>query len=119
MDNFKLEFSNFVFLAVFPIVIGLWRRFKIETESAPLAAWNTNPRSLLRKRVVNKFIGLVNHYRRRGLKFLERGHATDVIQVGMRHRNGLQFQSMFVDGANNLMGVISGIDTDGEPGLFA
>src|SRR5262245_38472819 len=57
----------------------------------------------------------------RGLRLalFQAGNSADVIHVRMGAGDRLELELVPVNGPNNLVGVIAGVDADGPPGLLA
>ena len=61
----------------------------------------------------------MQHDSRLRFALLQAGNASHMIQMSMRASNHLEFESMFVDSANDALGVVSRIDTKRSLRLFA
>ena len=72
---------------------------------------NANPRSLLRKCLVDKLIGLMQHDSRFWFELLQRRDSSHVIEMRMSTSDHLKLESMFVDRANDFIRIVPGVDT--------
>src|SRR4051794_8962634 len=118
MNNRELEIANFQLLIVFEIFINFGRLLKVKAELFPLVARNADPGCLLRQPVVDPLVRLMKHDASRRLQPLEIGYATDMIEMRMRANNRFQIKIMTVDGFNDHVGVVTGIDADCAAGVF-
>src|SRR6185369_10855196 len=97
MNHAERELTDFILLAIGPVLVGLWRLIESETVGGPLRLRNSQPGRLTWQLIVNRFVVRMNNDLCFRLALLQSSHAASVVQVCMGARDRLEREAMTID----------------------
>jgi len=112
VKHFEFKLTNGVFITVSPMMIDWRRLLESKPERRPLRSWNTNPRRLLRQRLVHELVAFVQVDFRVRLQLFQRRNATDVIEVRVSQRDRVELKTAALECLDDPFRFIARIDAD-------